>query len=363
MPLGGDESVDYLVFGVGFGSSLVLLGWLLRQFGPTFRYRTKGDESSEVLSAEELIARQDWRTFCMAVGAILSVSGALMLFVTVVTLLLRPADSTGSVIVGVVFVLTLLGIAGWIALFVSQHENIGGFADLARMNWKPRIPRLASGSKDAADGDHDDPDADLDQDDFGFPAAPASPPVPARTPTAQDPSPTPTRRIVNPARPSNRPIAATRPKPGTQATPRPPQTSSAASQPATNAPASQNEDENLLAGVRFSRPRSATPNERQQATSSPAPREQTPQPARSEPQSQPPVSPSPRQRTPVVGDDVVSSVTMKDAGEDDPSATSEMPRSRQAPARETSSSEASSREAALANLRLRRAGRPDSRDS
>ncbi|MGB3330643.1 MAG: hypothetical protein WBA46_16905, partial [Thermomicrobiales bacterium] len=91
------DFVDYLVFGVGFGSTLVLLGWVLRQFGPAMRYR---DTPDEVLGAEQLLERNDWQRFCIAIGALLSVCGAVMLLVTLITLLIRPADRTGTIIVG-----------------------------------------------------------------------------------------------------------------------------------------------------------------------------------------------------------------------------------------------------------------------
>lgn len=115
--------MDYLVFGVGFGSTLVLLGWVLRQFGPAMRYR---DTPDEVLGAEQLLERNDWQRFCIAIGALLSVCGAVMLLVTLITLLIRPADRTGTIIVGSIFVLSLLAVAAWIVLYVNQHRALAG---------------------------------------------------------------------------------------------------------------------------------------------------------------------------------------------------------------------------------------------
>jgi len=115
--------VDYLVFGVGFGSTLVLLGWVLRQFGPSFRYRSTPDD---ILSAEELLERNDWQRFCIAMGALLSVCGAVMLLVTLITLLIRPSDRVGTIVVGVIFALSLIAVAGWIVMYVSQHRALAG---------------------------------------------------------------------------------------------------------------------------------------------------------------------------------------------------------------------------------------------
>ncbi|HWK80923.1 MAG TPA: hypothetical protein VNP95_09140 [Thermomicrobiales bacterium] len=115
--------MDYLVFGVGFGSTLVLVGWVLRQFGPAFRYRNEPDD---VLSAEQILERNDWQRFCIAMGALLSVCGAVILLVTLITLLVRPSDRVGTIIVGSLFVLSLLAVAGWVVMYVNQHRALAG---------------------------------------------------------------------------------------------------------------------------------------------------------------------------------------------------------------------------------------------
>ena len=118
------ETVDYFIFGIGFGASLVLLGWGLHQYGPGLRFR-RDDADKEVLRAEEMILRQDWTRFCTALGALLLVAGAIVLLATVVTLLVRPSDRVGSIIAGTLFVLVLAGVAVWIGLFVNQHQGLG----------------------------------------------------------------------------------------------------------------------------------------------------------------------------------------------------------------------------------------------
>lgn len=115
--------MDYLVFGVGFGSTLVLVGWVLRQYGPSLRFR---DSSDDVLSAEALLERNDWQRFCIALGALLSVGGAVMLLATLVTMLIHPSDSVGTMIVGIIFALTLIAVAGWVVMYVNQHRALAG---------------------------------------------------------------------------------------------------------------------------------------------------------------------------------------------------------------------------------------------
>ncbi len=120
----GFKALDYFVFGIGFGASLILAGWGLRQFGPGLRYR-KADSGRDVLSAEEMLIRHDWTRFCISLGGLLSIAGAIVFLGTIVTLLIRPSDRAGSIVAGTLFVLVLAGVAAWIGLFLSQHQGLG----------------------------------------------------------------------------------------------------------------------------------------------------------------------------------------------------------------------------------------------
>jgi hypothetical protein len=120
----GLKDVDYFVFGIGFGASLVLAGWALRQYGPGLRFR-QADSGKNVLSAEEMLVRHDWARFCISLGGLLSIAGGLLLASTVVTLLIRPSDRTGAIVAIVLFGLVLLGVAIWIGIFLSQHQKLG----------------------------------------------------------------------------------------------------------------------------------------------------------------------------------------------------------------------------------------------
>ncbi len=120
----GLKDVDYFVFGIGFGASLVLAGWALRQYGPGLRFR-QADSGKNVLSAEEMLVRHDWARFCISLGGLLSIAGGLLLASTVITLLIRPSDRTGAIVAIVLFGLVLLGVAIWIGVFLSQHQKLG----------------------------------------------------------------------------------------------------------------------------------------------------------------------------------------------------------------------------------------------
>lgn len=159
--------MDYLVFGVGFGSTLVLVGWVLRQFGPAFRYRNEPDD---VLSAEQILERNDWQRFCIAMGALLSVCGAVILLVTLITLLIRPSDRVGTFVVGGLFVLALIAVAAWVVMYVNQHRALAGdrraevvAAKATRKPAKPR-PAIADPAAGATAGSRPTPAAAASED-------------------------------------------------------------------------------------------------------------------------------------------------------------------------------------------------------
>ena len=87
--------MDFVVFGTGTGAALVLIGWLGRDLGPRLRDRAPDDDEA-VLGVEEMVARVSWARFCGSVGAALALCGAVLLLVTIASLVLRVSDETGS---------------------------------------------------------------------------------------------------------------------------------------------------------------------------------------------------------------------------------------------------------------------------
>lgn len=95
-----------------------------------------------MLSAEEMLIRHDWARFCISLGGLLSIAGAVVLLTTIVTLLIRPSDRAGSIVAGALFVLVLAGVAAWIGLFLSQHQGLGFRREApAQMSTEKREPR------------------------------------------------------------------------------------------------------------------------------------------------------------------------------------------------------------------------------
>ncbi|HEV2072810.1 MAG TPA: hypothetical protein VGR29_04125 [Thermomicrobiales bacterium] len=115
--------MDYVVFGTGYGATLMLLGWALRTFGPGARYQDSGDGS--VMGADAILARISWRRFAAALGSVIITAGASLILVTVALILINPGDETGALIALICFALILLAVAVWTWLYVGRYGTHG----------------------------------------------------------------------------------------------------------------------------------------------------------------------------------------------------------------------------------------------
>lgn len=115
--------MDYVVFGIGFGATILVMGLLLRDLGPRLRYRNQ--EGDDVLPADKLVARISWDRFCRALGAVLAISGSLFIVATSVCILLMVSDNTGGWVMvsalGVFFLLMLY----WTWAFFDRFGSYG----------------------------------------------------------------------------------------------------------------------------------------------------------------------------------------------------------------------------------------------
>lgn len=124
--------MDFVIFGVGTGAALVLIGWLGRDLGPRLRHRAPRPDD-EVLGVEELVARVSWARFCGSAGAALALCGALLLLVTFATLVLRLSDDAGTTTMLATFAVVLVAMAVWSWAYVRRFGVYGVLA--------PRRPR------------------------------------------------------------------------------------------------------------------------------------------------------------------------------------------------------------------------------
>jgi len=146
--------VDYIIFGIGAGSSLVLIGWLLRDWGPALRDRTSR-ASNDVLTARQLIDQMRWARFCGSCGTALAIGGSLVLLVTICAMLVSPSDARGATIVLAAFAIAAIAMLVWSWLFVSRF----GIEGIIR-----RKPASVTAVTSPVNGDY----LDEAHDDFGF---------------------------------------------------------------------------------------------------------------------------------------------------------------------------------------------------
>ncbi|MDQ4099162.1 MAG: hypothetical protein M3121_01520, partial [Chloroflexota bacterium] len=116
--------MDFVVFGTGTGAALVLIGWLGRDLGPRLRDRAPSDDEA-VLGVEEMVARVSWARFCGSVGAALALSGAVLLLVTIATLVLRVSDETGSIVMLATYASILVAMTAWSWAYVRRFGVYG----------------------------------------------------------------------------------------------------------------------------------------------------------------------------------------------------------------------------------------------
>jgi hypothetical protein len=132
--------VDYVVFGIGMGASLVLAGIVGRTAGPSLRYRTSRT-AGEVLKAEELVARVAWLRFCGSLGAALAIGGFFLLIVTGIAMALRLSDTVATISVGLALFAVIVLMGFWTWAFVNRFGLYGIVAD------RPRQAKLTSESQ------------------------------------------------------------------------------------------------------------------------------------------------------------------------------------------------------------------------
>lgn len=181
--------MDYVVFGIGFGATILVLGLLLRDFGPRLRYRRARD-GGDVLGAEELVARVSWTRFCSALGTVLALAGAAFVLITLISMILVVSDDTGLWIMASAFGLLLVIMTYWTWAYFHRFGSYGILPErvepepaFTRPNRTPK-PAVAgppapppgddydegesdeveSPASDAPDDDLDDESGDLDDD-------------------------------------------------------------------------------------------------------------------------------------------------------------------------------------------------------
>jgi hypothetical protein len=116
--------LDYVVFGIGFGATILVLGLLLRDFGPRLRFRSPRD-GGDVLSAEELVGKVSWSRFCNALGSVLALAGAVFLLITIDSMILVVSDDTGLWVMAIAFGVLLVAMLYWTWAYFHRFGSYG----------------------------------------------------------------------------------------------------------------------------------------------------------------------------------------------------------------------------------------------
>lgn len=321
-----------------------------------------------MLSAEEMLIRHDWARFCISLGGLLSIAGAVVLLTTIVTLLIRPSDRAGSIVAGALFVLVLAGVAAWIGLFLSQHQGLGFRREApAQMSTEKREPRANARQEEYA-ADEATGEKPLAVQEV-TPAASSQPVHQNRVRVR------PTVRPVAPAVHADTELDADHPDDIESGT----SDEVAAAESTTSVP-DESATTQGFRGVRFTRP------QRHEAEQASGTKPAVPAPAVSEQQAEvdtegpalepepvidstTPTDQAPRGAEDLGGDDIVSSVTVRESRTEDVPVTPTDSPEQTTPStgdRDDTVSSADAymqRDVALANLRLRRGNRSVHKDT
>lgn len=149
----GGRSLDYVVFGIGFGATLLVLGLLIRDFGTRLRFRSPTGADG-VLHAEELVARVSWSRFCGALGTVWATAGLAFIVITVVCMLFMVSDARAGWVMGISFLLLLVAMAFWTWAFFDRFGSYGILPERDVVDERPVVERAPAEAPEVVK-DHD----------------------------------------------------------------------------------------------------------------------------------------------------------------------------------------------------------------
>ena len=137
--------MDYILFGMGFGASLMLVGWALRTFGPAWKYAATSRDDAPDLA----VARRFWIRFVQGLGGVFAIGGTAMVLLTFFVMLVNPDDATGQLFAWLVWLSIAASIGGWSVLYVRRYGTTGIWSRSDGYGFRSSR-RSASGSQDSA---------------------------------------------------------------------------------------------------------------------------------------------------------------------------------------------------------------------
>lgn len=116
-------TVDYVVYGTGYGATLMLLGYALRTWGPKLRFADHDEGAYD--RREFQTAQASWSRFTSGLGATIATAGAVLVLFTFVLMFVNPGDSVGVMVALIISAATLIGVAVWAWLYFSRYGTWG----------------------------------------------------------------------------------------------------------------------------------------------------------------------------------------------------------------------------------------------
>jgi hypothetical protein len=101
--------VDYVVYGTGYGATLMLLGYALRTWGSKWRFANQDENAYDL--QEFRSARSAWTRFTSGLGAVIATCGAVLVLFTFLLMLFNPGDDVGVLVALIVSGAVLIAVA------------------------------------------------------------------------------------------------------------------------------------------------------------------------------------------------------------------------------------------------------------
>lgn len=112
--------MDYVLFGMGYGATLMLLGWALRTFGPERKY--KNVDPNDI---DQSMLQRRWIRFTQGLGGVISIAGTAMVVFTFIIMLVNPSDETGAFVAQVIWAFVAIAVLIWCWFYVSSFGTLG----------------------------------------------------------------------------------------------------------------------------------------------------------------------------------------------------------------------------------------------
>lgn len=161
--------MDFVVYGTGYGATLMLLGYALRTWGPKWRL---ADQDEGAYDHQEFhAARASWTRFAEGLGAVVATCGAVLVLFTFVLMLLNPGDDIGVMVCLIVTAASLIGVAVWAWMYFERYGSLGvvrmpqPLTSYQPLRYDPNVRPAENASAEAGTADGDEFADDVEHDD------------------------------------------------------------------------------------------------------------------------------------------------------------------------------------------------------